>query len=193
MLAMRQPQTWSPDPQLWEPGAAHISCVALGRSPSSLISSLRICTAHKNHHFYLILPATDLEWNPIFATFVTFVARSLTFAICEMGIMTASTPSATEKIKWGNVCRMLGPGAVCVCVCAQSCLTPCNPMDSSLSTMAERMSISMKFSRQVCWSGLPFPPPGDLPDPGIEPRTPAPPALAGKFFSTVSHAGAATW
>ena len=74
MLAVRQHQTWSPDPQLQESGAAHISHVALGRSPSSLVSSLPICTAHKNHHFYLILPATDLEWNPSFATFVTLVA-----------------------------------------------------------------------------------------------------------------------
>ena len=32
---------------------------------------------------------------------------------------------------------------------------------------------SMGFSRQECWSGLPFPSPGDLPDPGIEPRCPA--------------------
>jgi len=31
----------------------------------------------------------------------------------------------------------------------------------------------MGFSRQEYWSGLPFPPPGDLPDPGIEPRSPA--------------------
>ena len=30
---------------------------------------------------------------------------------------------------------------------------------------------SMGFSRQECWSGLPFPSPGDLPDPGIEPRS----------------------
>ena len=33
--------------------------------------------------------------------------------------------------------------------------------------------MSMKFSRQEYWSGLPFPSPGDLPDPGIEPRSPA--------------------
>ena len=33
--------------------------------------------------------------------------------------------------------------------------------------------MSMGFSRQVYWSGLPFPSPGDLPDPGIEPRSPA--------------------
>ena len=34
-------------------------------------------------------------------------------------------------------------------------------------------ALSMGFSRQECWSGLPFPSPGDLPDPGIEPRSPA--------------------
>ena len=34
-------------------------------------------------------------------------------------------------------------------------------------------SLSMGFSRQECWSGLPFPSPGDLPDPGIEPGSPA--------------------
>ena len=40
------------------------------------------------------------------------------------------------------------------------------------------------FSRQECWSGVPFPPPGDLPDPGIEPKSLMPPALAGGFFTT---------
>ena len=40
------------------------------------------------------------------------------------------------------------------------------------------------ISRQECWSGVPFPPPGDLPDPGIEPKSLMPPALAGGFFTT---------
>ena len=43
----------------------------------------------------------------------------------------------------------------------------------------------MKFSRQKYWSGLPFSPPEDLPDPGIEPTSLASPALAGRFFTTV--------
>ena len=38
---------------------------------------------------------------------------------------------------------------------------------------------AMGFSRQEYWSGLPFPPPGDLPYPGIEPESPVSPALAG--------------
>jgi len=39
----------------------------------------------------------------------------------------------------------------------------------------------MRFPKQEHWSGLPFPSPGDLPDPGIEPASPA---LAGRFFTT---------
>ena len=39
--------------------------------------------------------------------------------------------------------------------------------------VAYQAPLSMGFSRQECWSGLPFPSPGDLPDPGIEPGSPA--------------------
>ena len=42
----------------------------------------------------------------------------------------------------------------------------------------------MGFSRQAYWSGLPWPPPGDLPDPGIEPTSVKSPTLAGRFFTT---------
>ena len=40
-------------------------------------------------------------------------------------------------------------------------------------TVAHQASPSMEFSRQEYWSGLPFPSPGDLPDPGVEPGSPA--------------------
>ena len=40
-------------------------------------------------------------------------------------------------------------------------------------TVAYQAPPSMVSSRQECWSGLPCPPPGDLPDPGIEPRSPS--------------------
>ena len=42
----------------------------------------------------------------------------------------------------------------------------------------------MDFSRQEYWSGLSFPPPGDLPNPGIEPLSLVSPALVGGFFTT---------
>ena len=43
----------------------------------------------------------------------------------------------------------------------------------------------MGFSREADWRGLPFPPPGDLPDPGVEPMSLMSPALAGGFLPLV--------
>ena len=68
-----------------------------------------------------------------------------------------------------------------VCVCAQSFSRVW--LSATLWTVAHQAPLSMGFSRQEYWSGLPFPPPGDLPDPGIEPASPA---LAGGFFTTKS-------
>ena len=52
-------------------------------------------------------------------------------------------------------------------------------------TGAHQVPLSVGFSRQEYWSGLPLPSPGDLPNPGIEPVSPVSPALADKFFITV--------
>ena len=62
---------------------------------------------------------------------------------------------------------------------AQACPTLCNPMN-----IAYQAPLSMGFPRQEHWNGLPFPSPGDLPDPGIKPVPPASPELAGGFFTT---------
>ena len=51
-------------------------------------------------------------------------------------------------------------------------------------TVACQVPLPMGFSRQEFWSGLPFPSPGDLPDPGIEPASLASSALADVFFTT---------
>ena len=58
---------------------------------------------------------------------------------------------------------------------AQSCLTLCNPW-----TIALQAPLSIEFSRQEYWSGLLVRPPRDLPNPGIEPTSPA---WAGRFFT----------
>ena len=55
-------------------------------------------------------------------------------------------------------------------------------------TIARQLPLSMGFSRQEYWSALPFPTLEDLPDPGIELLSLAPPAWAGRFFTT-----SATW
>ena len=49
--------------------------------------------------------------------------------------------------------------------------------------VARQAPLSMGFFRQEYWSGLLCPPPGDLPDPGIKPESPASPALTGRFFT----------
>ena len=59
---------------------------------------------------------------------------------------------------------------------------------ATLGTVLSQVPPSMGFSRQEYWSGLPFPPPGDLPDPVIEPTSLASPALTGRFSTT-----SATW
>ena len=55
----------------------------------------------------------------------------------------------------------------------QSCPTLCNPKYSKESrSIAHQAPLSMEFSRQEYWCGLPFPSPGNLADPGIEPGSP---------------------
>ena len=51
-------------------------------------------------------------------------------------------------------------------------------------TIARQSPLSMEFPRQEYWSGLPFPSPGDLPNPGMELESLASPALAGRIFTT---------
>ena len=82
----------------------------------------------------------------------------------------------------------LNPGshAIGKCACAkplQSCLALCNSR-----IVARQAPLPMGFFRQEYWSWLPRPPPGDLPNPGIEPWSPVSPALTGGFFTT-----SATW
>ena len=62
----------------------------------------------------------------------------------------------------------------------QSCPTLCYPMDCS----SHQAPLSLGFSRQGYWSGLPSSPPGDLSNPGVEPVSLMSSALTGKFFTT---------
>ena len=63
-------------------------------------------------------------------------------------------------------------------------VTKSRPALATPWTEAHQAPLSMEFSRQEYWSGLPFTIPGDLPDPWIEPRSLASSTLAGGFFST---------
>ena len=80
---------------------------------------------------------------------------------------------------------------MCVCVRVCVCVRACTRMHTcvlgqvqciaTLWTVACQASLSLRFSQEEYWSGLPFPPPGGLPDPGIESVSPL---LAGGFFTT---------
>ena len=69
-------------------------------------------------------------------------------------------------------------GARCVCSVAVM------PDSATAWTVACQAPLSMGLSRQENGSGVPCPPPGDLPDPGIELASLTSPALAGRFFTT---------
>ena len=90
---------------------------------------------------------------------------------------------------------------------AQSCLVLCDPW-----TVVRQAPLPMEFSRQEYWRGLPFPSPGDLPNPGIKPRSPAlqadslpfepagkpnsrkaPTFLKGNQYIGIDHTGDASW
>ena len=75
---------------------------------------------------------------------------------------------------------------VCVCVCVCVHMHACSVMSDfvTLWTVACQAPLPMEFSRQEHWIGLPFPPSGDLSNPGIEPASPASLVLAGRFFTT---------
>ena len=66
------------------------------------------------------------------------------------------------------ICRLAALSTFCAaCVLAQLC-----PTLWTLWTIAHQAPVSMEFSRQEYWNGLPFPTPGDIPNPGMEPRFP---------------------
>ena len=71
-----------------------------------------------------------------------------------------------------------------MCSVIQSCLT--------FWTVAHQAPLSLGFPRQEYWSGLLFPSPGDLPDPGIKPEAPASPALQADSLP-LSHWGSPTF
>ena len=86
---------------------------------------------------------------------------------------------------------------VCVCVCAHACACACalkcmhmHVCTQSCPTLCGLVDCSppgssvQGISRQEYWSGLPFPSPGDLPNPGIKPVSLVSPASADEFFTT---------
>ena len=101
--------------------------------------------------------------------------------ILEWVAISFSRGSSRHRIK------PTSPALAVLCLFTQLCPTPCD-----LWIAACQAPLSMGFFRQEYWSGLPFPPPGDLPHSGIEPMSPVFPALQvgslpaepGRLFTT---------
>ena len=115
----------------------------------SLARSLRI---RKSVHWivYLILP-------------LEFLTGILNLTLSEMEL--------TSKCLFTGLCWLF-----CPVVQSHACMLNCVRLFVNLWTVTCQAPLSIGFPRQEYWSGLPFPPPGDLSDPGIQPAPPESPA-----------------
>ena len=113
-------------------------------------------------------------WKP--EGFFPFSNRNLRVGTSQVMVLNQASwrPGRERQGHWLKTCisgylpAPEPPGKKGKVLVAQSHLTLCNPMDC-----AHQAPLSMGLSKQEYWSRLPFPCPGDLPDPGIEPSSPA--------------------
>ena len=101
-------------------------------------------------------------------------------------IFFSSSVTATKRFQWLNYGH-IGSCPQGAMACMLSCISPVWLLATPWN-VAYQAPLSVGYSRQEYWSGLPCPPPEGLPDPETEPVSPVSPALAGEFFST-----GATW
>ena len=103
-----------------------------------------------------------------------WVARTGKQAQWCVGVFQASEPCCLPEVMvgaWGGEGETRSGGLLESRANVLSHFT-CVRLFATLCTIARQAPLSMGFSRQEYWTGLPCPPPGDLPDPGIEPRSP---------------------
>ena len=122
----------------------------------------------------LFCPPAAQTWTP--DTTPPALTSNMFFSPCWPPQQTALRPSSYSSLKPGII-QMVSlapiPHNVKV-LAAQSCPTLCDPID-----LGHQAPLFMEFSRQEFWNGLPFPSPGDFPDPRIEPVSPS---LQAEFF-----------
>ena len=101
-----------------------------------------------------------------FFLYFTTIKREKKILVCSL------VPSLSPSLQILRIrisLTLFSQALTCVCVQSLSCIH----LFATLWDAARQVSLSMGFFRQESWSGLPFPPPGDLPDPGIEPEAAA--------------------
>ena len=117
----------------------------------------------------IVISVEQQQWQIVIMSIIADIATELT-----------TLPELFQSSKSHRLILSTALHKVCVC------LFSCSDMSNSLKppwTVA-RQALSLGFLRQEDWNGLPFPPPGDLSDPRIEPVTSVSPALASEFFNT---------
>ena len=104
-----------------------------------------------------------------------------------MLVIIARTRIETQTVRLHRFISLLLHYTVLNIMCIDAHMLSCAVLSDSLQplwTVAHQAPMSVEFFRQEYWSGLLFPTPGDLLDPGIKPASLASPALAGRFFTT---------
>ena len=107
----------------------------------------------------------------------------------QLGNSPYALPDSSLSSKWTNenALTFFWKKNLEIRMCMLSCFSHVQ-LFATPWTVAHQAPLSMVFPRQEYWSGLPFPSPGDLPNPWIKPASLKSPALAGRFFTT-----RATW
>ena len=141
-----------------------------------MYTCIHMCTYAHTQSFLLVLSSRG--WSPGSHCLLnrspnTPLLTTLTLGFPSMGQTVCSllTPE--------DLSHFFFPKPTCVCLHAQPCLIFVSPQ-----TVAHQAPLSMGFPRQQYWSGLPSPPPGDLPNPVIEPTPTVSLSLAGGAFAT---------
>ena len=130
----------------------------------NILSEQIVATAN---HMSWKLATKEWTWASLECTSKSYVKGGLDCGPTTYCISLTPTCQRRHQYWSFNKAKFLGLTSYHLIKVAQSCLTICDPW-----TVAHQAPPSMGFSRQEYWSGLPFPSPGDLPDPGIEPRSP---------------------
>ena len=145
-------------------------------------------------HLHPLSPliASEVAGAPLIFRLGLWTSRGVTWLTIQRFRLRSPNPVLFAQLEVRQVTRKISrldkqDGYVLVHACMLSCFSHVW-LFVTLWTEAHQAPLSMEFPRQGYWSGLPSPPPRDLPDPGIKPMSLMSPALAGGFFTT-----SATW
>ena len=159
-----------------------LSCVWLSVTPWTVAHQVPVSMGFSRQEYWSGLPCPPLGDFPD----PGIKPRSPAWILYHLSHQGSQDIERTPLIRFLKTLKIEVPYDTCVvpflgcCVCVCTCVLSLVRLLAAPWTLACQAPLSMGFSRQ---DGLPFPSPGDLPDPGIEPESLVSPALAGRFFT----------